>query len=190
MGTKNFNLIDELIASIRLHEVLPYVEKKDIIFDFGCGEQAYFLMHIKQNIKKGIGLDYDVEKSKIDNIELINYNYISKLPFNNNTFTKIFLLAVLEHIQINKIKQLFHEFYRILNKSGKVILTTPTPASRPLLEFLAYRFHIISEAEIKDHKKYYSIDDINKIATESNFKIIKYKKFEFGLNSLCVMNKL
>jgi len=190
MGTKNFNLIDELIAFVRLHEILPYVEKKDIIFDFGCGHQAYFLMHIKQNIKKGIGLDYDVEKSKIDNIELIKYNYINKLPFNNNSFTKIFLLAVFEHIPINKTKQLFQEFYRILNKNGKIILTTPTPASQPLLEFLAYKLHIISEAEVKDHKKYYSINDIKKISTESNFKIIKYKKFEFGLNSLYILNKL
>jgi len=189
MGTKKFNLIDKIIAYIRLHEVMPYVEKKDIVLDFGCGHQAYFLLNVKQNIRRGIGIDYDVIGTKNKNIELINYNFKNKLPFKKNFFNKIFLLAVLEHIPTNKVNELFFEFNRILSKKGRIILTTPTPASRPLLEFLAYKLHLISESEIRDHKKYYSKTDIKKI-TKNVFKLNKYKKFELGLNSLCVLGKI
>lgn len=190
MGTKDFNLLDNMIASLRLHKVLSYIEKEDIVLDFGCGHQALFLISVKQRIKKGVGLDYDVEKTTIDNIELIKYNFTDKLPFKNSSFTKIFLLAVLEHVPTNKIKILFREFNRILKKNGKIVITTPTPESQPLLELLAYKFRIISEVEIRDHKKYYSIDDIKIISVGSKFKIAKYKKFELGLNSLCILNKL
>jgi len=189
MGTKKFNLIDKIIAYIRLHEVMPYVEKKDTILDFGCGHQAYFLLNVKENIKKGIGIDYDVEAIKDKNIELINYNFKGKLPFKKKYFDKIFLLAVLEHVPTDKVNKLFFEFNRILGEKGKVILTTPTPASRFLLEFLAYKLHLISESEIRDHKKYYSKVDIEKV-TRNIFKMDKYKKFELGLNSLCVLNKI
>jgi 2-polyprenyl-3-methyl-5-hydroxy-6-metoxy-1,4-benzoquinol methylase len=99
-------------------------------------------------------------------------------------------MAVLEHIPIDKVEALFKEFSRILNKNGKIILTTPTPLSQPLLEFLAYRLHIISEAEVRDHKKYYMRDDILLLSGSSDLKIIGYNTFELGLNSLCILEKV
>ena len=188
MGTKEFNVLDKVIAGIRLSRIGKYVREGDTILDLGCGWQAYLLRHLSDKIKYGLGLDYDVESNKIlENVKIMKFDFYNKFPFKDQTFDKVFMLAVLEHMELDKIMDLFREIKRVIKKGGKLILTTPTPASKPLLEFLAFKMHIISRLEVSDHKKYYDEQDIYELAKKSGFEIEIYKKFMLGLNSFCVM---
>ena len=117
----------------------------------------------------------------------MKFDFYNKFPFKDQTFDKVFMLAVLEHMELDKITDLFKEIKRVIKKDGKLILTTPTPASKPLLEFLAFKMHIISIPEVSDHKKYYDKQDIYELAKKSGFEVEVYKKFMFSLNSFCVM---
>jgi ubiquinone/menaquinone biosynthesis C-methylase UbiE len=188
MGTSNFNIIDNIIAYLRLNKINKYIKKDSIVLDFGCGNQAYFLKHIKNKIKEGIGLDYDVRTKKIlPNIRLVKFKYSNRLPYPNNYFNQVYMLAVLEHLKPNEVDSLFKEFKRVLKINGQVILTTPTQFSKPILEFLAFKLHLISTEEIADHKKYYNKEDIDKIVYKAGFVIEEYKQFQFGLNSYIVL---
>lgn len=191
MGTKDFNLLDNIIAGWRLKQVVGYVENGDRVLDFGCGYQAYFLRHIKHIVSTGIGIDYDIENIKIDgNVKLVKLRFIDKLPLADNLFDKVFLLAVIEHMPLISEFSLLRELRRVLKKGGRIILTTPTPFGKKVLEFLAFKLKIISVKEIRDHKKYYSYDDFREIAGKFNLKIVKYETFQLGVNSICVMEKL
>lgn len=190
MGTKDFNILDNIIAKLRLKKVVSYVENGDRVLDFGCGYQAYFLRHIKNIVSSGIGIDYDIENIKIGgNVKLVKLRFIDKLPLADNYFDKVFLLAVVEHIPLISEFPLLCELRRVLKKGGNIILTTPTPFGKKVLEFLAFKLKIISAKEIRDHKKYYNYSDFREIASKLNFKIVKYKTFQFGINSICVMEK-
>jgi len=160
MDTKNFNIVDRLIAKMRLSKVLPYIDKEDVVLDFGCGNQGYFLNYISPMINKGVGIDYDVENKTEGNLFFKKFIFKNVLPFEDKSFDKVVMLAVLEHIETNKVELLFKELKRVLKNNGKIILTTPTPCSKLILEFLAYKLHIISESEIRDHKKYYREEDL------------------------------
>jgi len=70
------------------------------------------------------------------------------------------------------------------------VLTTPTPNSKWLLEFLAYKMKLISIQEIKDHKKYYDKGEIKKLAKECKLKLVDYKLFQLGLNSRAILEKI
>lgn len=191
MGTKDFNIIDKLISWMRLRRMLPYIVGDDTVLDFGCGYQAYFLDHIKDKIKKGIGLDYDVETKKFGkNIDLCNFHFKDKLPYPDKKFNTVFMLAVIEHIDIVKVPKLFKEIQRILKKKGTLILTTPTLRGKILLEFLAFTLGVISKEEVGDHKKYYNRRDLENLAEKYGFSIETYKTFQLGGNSLCVLKKL
>lgn len=191
MGTKDFNPLDKFIAKMRLSQVLPFVENDAEILDFGCGHQAFLLRSISDKIKRGVGVDYDVEDQQLnEKITLVKDRMANKLPFNDQEFDTVFMLAVLEHIPLDEVDSLFREFNRILKPGGRVVLTTPTPKGKVLLEFLAYRLKIISKAEIDDHKKYYVEQDIVEIGNTTNFKIEKYKNFQFGMNSICALRKI
>lgn len=190
MGTKDFNLLDNIIAKWRLKQVVRYVENGERILDFGCGYQAYFLRHIKNIVSSGIGIDYDIENIKIgSNIKLVKLRFIDKLPLAENFYDKVFLLAVIEHMPLTSVLPLFHELRRVLKKGGKIILTTPTPFGKKILEFLALKLKIISVKEVRDHKKYYNYEDFSEIAPKLNFKISEYRTFQFGINSICVLEK-
>lgn len=189
MNTGKFNLLDKFIARYRLMFAAKYIERNDVILDFGCGVQHYLLSSAKNKFKIGYGLDYDVDDYQKENIILIKHRYQGALPFNENFFDKIFMLAVLEHVEKTQVQALFFEFYRVLKPCGHVIMTSPTPQARIVLEFLAFKLKIISIGEIADHKHYYSTNEICDLAAVSNLKVIEAKLFQFGLNSLYIMKR-
>lgn len=189
MDTKNFNFVDKFVASLRLSKIIGYVNKEDTVLDFGCGSQGYFLRSVSKKIKSGVGMDYDTDDLGLNNLRFIKQRVEGALPFIPKTFDKIFMLAVLEHIPENSVNKLFLEFDRVLKDNGCIVLTTPTPFGKNILEFLAYKIHIISESEIRDHKKYYDKEEIIKLVNNSSFELMRYKLFQFGINSCAVLKK-
>jgi hypothetical protein len=70
-----------------------------------------------------------------------------------------------------------------------LILTTPAPASKSLLEFLAFRLKIISQKEIENHKHYFSKRELLSILTDLDFQNITCSYFELGFNQICQAKK-
>ncbi|MDD5109054.1 MAG: class I SAM-dependent methyltransferase [Candidatus Omnitrophica bacterium] len=189
MNTENFNFLDKLTCWFRLSMTAKYIEQNDAVLDLGCGVQHYLLKWGKDKFRVGYGLDYDVEDSQKENIHLVNYKFQESLPFKDEFFNKVFLLAVLEHIEETGAGVLFLEFSRILKKKGRVIITIPTLRGKATLELLALKLRILSFEEISDHKHYYSAKEISDLARASGLKVIHSKLFQFGLNSLYVLEK-
>jgi cyclopropane fatty-acyl-phospholipid synthase-like methyltransferase len=189
MNTKGFNFLDILVAKWRLGRVENKINKGDKVLDFGCGTQGYLIRDIRQKISYGLGLDADVENSVEGNLEFKKLRYRGKLDLGNKKFNKIVMLAVLEHIEPQKVNNLIAEFGRILENRGQIIMTTPTKLAKPLLVTLA-RLGVLSKEEIFDHKKYWDWSDINALAKSTGFTVVSYKLFQWGLNSEITMEKI
>jgi len=189
MNTKEFTFLDKFLANYRLSMVTRQIKQHDTVLDFGCGVQHYLLSRFKHKFSLGFGLDYDIKDCQEENITLINYKYQGKLPLKDNFFDKIFLLAVLEHIETKDVGVLFSEFSRILKNKGCIIITTPTPRCKPILEFIAFKLRLVAKEEVTDHKHYYILKEINDLAASSGLKVVSYKLFQFGLNSLYILEK-
>ena len=188
MGTKEFNILDKFIAYLRYKEVLPFIKKRDKVLDFGCGYHGTFLKLIQNRIEYGVGIDYELVDSETGNLKFINYYFSHSLPFKANTFNKVCLLAVIEHLTPDLRDRLIKEIHRVLSPKGLLIIT-PTPKSKPLLEFLAFKLKIISQQEIADHKIYYDENKLSRILHQFNFVLKFKKKFLFGLNGIYVFEK-
>ena len=102
------------------------------------------------------------------------------LPLTDNSVDIVTALAVIEHL--NQPNIFVNEIFRILKPGGECILTTPAPTSKALLEFLAYKIHIISEKDIRDHKQYLNRSGI--ITLFEKFDSVTISYFQFGLNTL------
>lgn len=190
MGTKDFNALDLFISQWRSGIVRRFVRKDDTVLDFGCGHQALFLHSMQKVIKQGVGLDYDAPPSRpAENLEIQRFHFRDRFEFPDNAFDQIVSLAVLEHIPLDLVDPLFTEFRRILKPGGRVLLTTPTPASKPVLEFMAFKLKIISQPEIADHKRYYSKADVQSLADRHDFQCSVYRTFQLGLNSFAALTK-
>jgi cyclopropane fatty-acyl-phospholipid synthase-like methyltransferase len=190
MGTKDFNALDLFICRWRSGIVRRHLRPASTVLDFGCGHQALFLLSVQRDIKRGIGLDYDAAPAQpAANIEIQQFHFQDRFAFPDRSFDQVTILAVIEHIPLDQADILFREFHRILADGGRVLLTTPTPAAKPLLEFLAFKLRIISRPEIADHKHYWSEADLRALAARTGFACSLYSTFQLGLNCFAALTK-
>ncbi|MBM3709389.1 MAG: class I SAM-dependent methyltransferase [Actinobacteria bacterium] len=181
------SVLDKAAKNLRMRKVKPFIKKTDYVCDIGCGVEADFLVSIKSFIGKGWGIDQKTAINSFDNIIIKKTRLVTSIPFENNFFDIVTMLAVLEHL--DHPEEILKEIFRILKPGGIVILTTPTPAAKKILEFLAYKVKLSSMEEISDHKHYWSRDELLKEMQGSNFDIVAAKYFEFGLNNFIVAKK-
>ncbi len=183
MGTKDFNALDIFICRWRSRVARQQIQPGDAVLDFGCGHQAMFLRSVQNRISRGVGLDYDADAgSPAANLELRRFHFTGRFDFPDASFNVVSLLAVLEHIPLDQVDVLFREFSRVLAPGGRILITTPTPAAKPILDFLAFKLHVISEPEIADHQHYYSQADLRALAGRHGLNVTAYRKFLFGFN--------
>lgn len=114
---------------------------------------------------------------------VVNYDHSA---LENNRFDTIVALAVIEHMSIDDVFYVFRKFEKILNRYGRIFLTTPTRIAQPVLEFLAF-LGFVDRDNIKEHKHYWTKNEIKKLAQETGFTIEKYKKFQVGFNQIVIL---
>ena len=153
--------LDKLLQSYRFKMVRPYLIGD--VMDFGGN---------KGELKRFVEGRY------------LNVNYDHSV-MENTHFDTIVCLAVIEHIEFDEVFKIFYKFKKILNREGRIFLTTPTKMAKPVLEFLAF-LGVIDRGSIVEHKHYWSKKEIYQLANETGFVIKRFKKFQLGFNQLAV----
>ena len=162
-------------------KVLMNFKNKNRVLDIGCGSYPKFLVSLDFKEKFGIDkYDYNFSSYGIKFIKL-DLEKENKLPFEDNFFDVITALALIEHLKLNAVRNLFIEAFRILKNGGIFIITTPSGVSKPILELFS-KIKIVSKEEIDEHKHYYEVYEIYDLFNYANFKNVNVGKFEFGFN--------
>ncbi len=180
--------LEPVLRKMRLKRVVSHIPENSLLLDVGCGTSAAFLKAISPNIKQGFGVDFKVDDTQFGNIKTTQLRLNTNLPFEDSSFDIVTMLAVLEHIE--KEQEILKEIYRVLVPGGKLIITVPSVWSQPVLEFMAYKLRIVSEAEIRDHKRYYNREKLKKVLIEDNgFQEFNHQYFQLGMNNFCTVVK-
>lgn len=182
--TRGSGLLEGFLARKRAskaNSLLKRVEKERIL-DIGCGSYPYFL--ITSNFKYRFGMDPSLESLSLENIDLRRIDATKiKLPFEDNYFDAVTMLAVFEHINSVKLDFVLKEIKRVLKKDGLLVITTPAPWSDKLLHFMA-KIKLISSEEIHEHKHNHPKAKIIDIIKVSGFDGNKIESgfFELKMN--------
>jgi len=181
-GQNKESFLEKILWFWRLKKISKHLPTNPIIADLGCGFNCLALQKLTPKIHTGVGVDLKVASFKNGKIQSVEANLNKNLPLKNNFFDVVITLAVIEHL--NNPLNFCREIYRILKPGGCVILTTPTPRAKPILEFLAFKLKIISAREIADHKNYFSPKDIIQLFQKVGFtkKNMRVKTFQLGCN--------
>lgn len=182
------SFLDKFFRWLRFKAVVKYIPEDSIVCDLGCGADFYFLKKISGSIKKGIGLDKDVKDYRDSKFELKKIQMFNNIPFKEKIFDVVTMIAALEHLK--QPQEVLNESFRILKKGGRIVLTTPTPLAKPILEILA-KLWLINKNEIQEHKNYFWPKDIKNLLLKAGFKEenIKNYFFEFRFNCLIIAEK-
>jgi 2-polyprenyl-3-methyl-5-hydroxy-6-metoxy-1,4-benzoquinol methylase len=116
---------------------------------------------------------------------IVNYDHS---PMEGKEFDTIVLLAVIEHINVEEVYLIFQKLFKHLKKGGKIILTTPTPQSKWLLELLA-ALRILDKQNIEEHKHYWNIKEIYDLAEMNGLRVEFYENFQLGFNQFAILVK-
>lgn len=181
-------VLEPFLRQLRLSRVMPYIPLHSVLLDIGCGSKATFLKHVSPRIKQGFGVDFKVVPFEVGNIQVSQLKLSGRLPFEGNSFDVVTMLAVLEHIEHEK--EILQEIYRVLVPGGKLVLTVPSVWAQPVLEFLSYRLKIVSEDEIRDHKRYYNRQKLYQVLIkEAGFQGFNHRYFQLWMNNFCSVAK-
>ncbi|MFZ8845642.1 MAG: class I SAM-dependent methyltransferase [Candidatus Hydrothermia bacterium] len=182
--TRGEGILENFLANERykvVKKVLMNFKNKNRVLDIGCGSYPKFLISLDFKEKFGIDkYDYNFSSYGIKFIKL-DLEKENKLPFEDNFFDVITALALIEHLKLDAVRNLFIEAFRILKNEGIFIITTPSRISKPILELFS-KIKIVSKEEIDEHKHYYEVYEIYDLFNYANFKNVNVEKFEFGLN--------
>lgn len=198
--TRGTGLLESYLSKERCKKANQLIQPSHCngrILDIGCGTYPYFLTTTRCVEK--IGIDKVKQNSKAEEltkmsngIEIINHDIEkpSHLPFSDNYFDVVTMLAVFEHLDPANILNVFFEVNRILKENGDFILTTPAVWSDKLLRIMAI-LNLVSREEIDEHKSVFSVKEIISFLDKGNFQHnkISYGYFEMFLNVWIVARK-
>ena len=156
--------LEKKLQDFRFSKVKPYL--KEDVLDFGGNEGEL------KSLVKGKYL-------------VVNYDHSVLNKVKKKSFDVIVTLAVIEHIEFKEVFKIFKKLKPYLRDGGRVFLTTPTPPSKPVLEFLAW-IGLLQKENIDEHKHYWNKKELYDLAKKTGFKVKKYKKFQLGFNQLAL----
>lgn len=185
-ATRGSGLLEPLLARLRArtaNNLLPNQLREGRILDIGCGSYPYFLSHTF--FKEKYAIDQLGKPLAAENINWhsLDLNQRPKLPFQDNYFNAVTMLAVVEHLDPSILVQLLEEIHRSLMPGGILIITTPAAWSDSILRLMA-RIWLVSQEEINEHVFVYTLPLLGWYFGRAGFEMskIKFGYFEFGLN--------
>lgn len=194
--TRGKGLLEPMLANLRAqkaNKLIPSNLRAGRILDIGCGSFPYFLAHTSFAEKFAIDQiplpQQTAAELRIESFTL-DLEQKPKLPFDDNFFEAVTLLAVVEHLDPALMAMLFKEIYRVLKPGGQVILTTPAAWSDGLLKLMA-RVSLVSAEEIHEHAYAYTLPLLGWYFGQAGFEMTKtqFGYFEFMLNMWATAQK-
>lgn len=177
--------LDRFLQRKRIEQARKYIQAGNRILDIGCDEGSLFKF-LGNDLAKGVGIDPNLNKKvTTTKYELIPGQFPQDLQ-TSEKFDLITMLAVIEHFPNHTLKSLEEGCARLLDEKGKIIITVPSALTDYILKILFF-FKIIDGMSLEEHHGFRPKDTITYFS--NYFKLIKRKKFQFGLNNVFVLEK-
>jgi 2-polyprenyl-3-methyl-5-hydroxy-6-metoxy-1,4-benzoquinol methylase len=176
---------DRYLQKKRIEQAIAFIRTGSRVLDIGCDDGLLFEF-LGSSLKRGVGIDPALHNRIIaDKYELIPGIFPADLKVSEK-FDVVTILAVIEHFSKHVLESLNHSCCELLDEKGLVVITVPSAPVDSILKALLF-FRIIDGMATEEHHGFKPDDTLCYFL--KNFKLIKRKTFQFGLNNLFVFEK-
>lgn len=173
LGLSN-NSIYQSVKNVLKQEV-----KQGLLLDYGAG-QGEFLKSLRQDFSFQCHA-IDLMKSELENVEWFVHDLNQNSPLPSNTYDVITAIEVIEHLE--NPRQVVRDFFRLLKKGGKLIMTTPNNESYRSILSYCMRGHFVAftDSSYPAHITALNRKDLERILKESGFSQIEFSFTNQGM---------
>ena len=186
-GTSQKAPLESVLSYLRARRVVPYVRGQSVL-DFGCGSHLKTLRMIRNVIDCGYGIDILFQNQKPQRSQ-DGFTIVGSFSDLDRKFDRVLSLACFEHMEVSEFRNILVELDLVTYDKSLIIGTVPTPAAKPVLEWLSFKLGLIDESQIRDHKVYYDRSYLTETINGTGWMIDRYHKFQMGLNGFFVLKK-
>jgi SAM-dependent methyltransferase len=143
------------------------------VLDVGCGSYPTFLTRTRFAERHGVDRllsSATIEALRKVSVQLQAYDADrdDRLPFAEDFFAVVTMLAVYEHLAEDRLKLLLTEIRRVLRPRGLFVMTTPAHWTDPVLSLMS-SVGLVSSEELDEHKRSHRHDEIRPLLEEAGF---------------------
>jgi ubiquinone/menaquinone biosynthesis C-methylase UbiE len=177
--------LDYILQKWRYSVVEPFIPAGCDLLDIG-GFDGSFLARIYEKLRNGVCIDPHLEEKRDNKLAFVKARVDGLLPFPDESFDVITMLAVYEHLGEQR-KLLTSESFRVCRKNGLVLLTVPSGAVDTILRMLM-KIGLIEGMSIEEHQ-HFKVSETVGIFEEAGFQLKRWSRFQVGLNNFFVFQK-
>lgn len=183
-------MLDEIIRYWRVRVALNNAPTAmDNVFDIGC-DDSYLIRKLSHITKRQDGIDPRLVGDSISpNSEIKKGFFPSSIEDYQmqGEYDAIFALAVFEHFSEQDIRQSSFVISRMLSPTGRLIATVPHPFVDRLLDVLIF-LRLIEGQALDEHHGFDPENVVNYFS--DSLRLIKRRRFQFGLNNIFVFGRI
>jgi 2-polyprenyl-3-methyl-5-hydroxy-6-metoxy-1,4-benzoquinol methylase len=173
---------DSILQTWRIRKAAPYIPASAHVLDIGCSDGALFRI-LGSRIASGVGIDTAPVPPDYKSFRFIQGDAPTALP-EGDRYDAITMLAVLEHIPSVAQHELAASCVALLRPRGRIVCTVPSPQVDSLIH-LGQRLRVLDG--MAEHEHYgFEPGDTVALFTDSGFRLLLHRRFQFGLNHLFV----
>lgn len=162
-----------------------YIPEGSRLLDIG-GFDGSFLNLVSPRISRGVCIDPLIEDKVDGKIVLVKSYITERLPFPDDSFDVVTMLAVFEHLSLLR-EPIVKEVYRVLSVHGRIVLTVPDEAVDKILGVLV-RLKLVDGMSLEEHDHFPAGDTV-RCFSGNGFALRHHRTFQMGLNNLFVFEK-
>lgn len=177
---------DRLLQKWRISKARPYVPHGARVLDIGCANGEFYFQ--VPDITEYVGIDPGIECSvHRGGFHLFKGCFPAALP-DDRPFDTIVMLAALEHIPPTEHPELAAGCARLLKPGGRLVLTVPSPLVDHILAVLCF-LRLADGIAIEQHHGY-DARRTPDVFSAAGLTLVRWKRFQLGLNNLFVFEKV
>jgi len=178
--------LDRILQSWRIAKARPFIAPGSRVLDIGSADGSLF-KQLDGIAPDSLGIDPTLKAdTRIGEIPLVAGCFPKDMP-EAKPFDVITLLAVLEHFPAPAYPELASGCARFLKPGGHLVITVPSSLVDRILQVLKF-LRLIDGMSLEEHHGF-DAGLTPVIFPGADFRLVRRKRFQLGLNNLFVFQR-